>query len=397
MREFRKIPGFNLAVAVFAAGALVVLFTHKLPDGVYSTYATAAKNLANHVDPYPKSEFDFPVGYKYSPLFAVLFYPFQTLPAKLGPFLWRSLNLAAFMAGLGVFLTALYERKGGVAALLDRPYKLVILLTLVFTEMGISLKAGQANPMVCGSMLWALARYSRGRYRAAGIVLAFVSNFKIYPLALALLLLWDFKPQYWKAFFATYVLALFLPVAVLGWAWNQEMALAWHKTLFSDFHTESKLSLMAFLQANFGFDWSAPYRVFIVLNIALLCAGYRYALSALGAGGAKLLYPLVALFILLFNHRTETELFILIDPVYAILFLDILEKRAEGKSAAKEIGFFALGYFFVTLVYTDLTPDRVGELFSAAKSRILGALILYVYFLDAAFREARAKLKRLAS
>lgn len=392
LRELRKISGFTRAILIFTAIMVVMvaslLITHQLPINVYNTYAVAARKLADHVYPYPLDAIEFHVGYKYSALFGVLFYPIQALPFELGRLLWILLNFSVFMVGLGIFLAHGYtSERNTIATLLNKPYKLAILLVLVFNEMSVSIKIGQANSLICGMMLLGLAFYAQGRDLAAGVVLALASNFKIFPLALALLLLWDFRPVYWKSFFGSYILMLFLPALVLGWNWNMEMLIAWHKTLFLDFNTESKLSLMKFLEVNFNFNSSAVYRGFVVLNIILLCVGYRRSFSASRADGLRLLYPLTALFILLFNHRSEIELFVLVSPVYAAMFLSILEKKAEGGNATPETVFLVIGYFLITHLRTDLMPSVVGEVLFHDRSQSLGSLILYLYFAYQAWKK----------
>lgn len=385
LKEWRAIPGFNLALPVYAGIILVMmlslLFTNQLPINVYNTYAVAAKNLMNHVYPYPVEPVEFHIGYKYSPLYGVLFYPIQLFSSEVGRLIWIFINFTTFLAGLGVFLSHCYKsRQNNLAALLDKPYKLVILLLLIFNEMSVSIKIGQANSLVCGLMLMGLAHYAQGKNLSAGILLALASNFKIFPLALALLLLWDFRAAYWKSFLRSYIVMLFLPALVLGWEWNFDMLVAWHKTLLLDFETESKLSLMKFLEINFGFSLSGIYRGFVVLNIILLCIGYRYSFSAGANHGNRILFPLTALFILLFNHRSEIELFVMVTPVYAMMYLNILEMKSAGRDAKAETLFLVLGYFLITHLRTDLVPSKVGEFLFHDRSQSLGSLILYLYY-----------------
>lgn len=399
LQELREIPGLYLALPIYTLIICVMmvslLMTHQLPINVYNTYAVASEKLMAHLYPYPIEKVEFQVGYKYSPLFGVLFYLLRSLPSNWGRILWILINYAVFMGALGVFLTHCYKSKGlTLAKLVDRPYKLVIILLLVFNEMTVSIKIGQANSLVCGLMLLGLTYYAQGRNFTAGVLLALGSNFKIYPLALALLLLWDFRSAYWKSFWGSYILMLFLPAFILGWTWNTDMLIAWHKTLLLDFDSESKLSLMKFLEINFNFNGTVYYRAFVILNIALLCIGYRYSYSATTTTGPRILYPLVALFILLFNHRSEIELFVLICPIYAMMYVNILEQKAEGKNAVLEITFLIIGYFLVTHLRTDLMPNKVGEFLFHDMSQSLGSLVLYLYFAYLAWKTAFSPLKQ---
>lgn len=401
LRELRQTPGFFPIILIFTlvffgssfvhtvtGDGVRVLISYKLEDYSYNTYAVAAKKIFEFVDPYPRKEFDFQYGgYKYSPLFGVLFHPFQYLPLKWGPFLWIVLNFCVFMAALGVFLCHSYRSKDG-SALLRQPGVLVTLLVLIFNETMVSTLSSQANSLVCGLMLLGLVFYSLNRDFEAGLILALASNFKVFPLALALLLLLDFRARYWMAFWGAFVIALVLPAIVLGWSWNMELLSAWHRTLFLDFNTESKLSLMKFLAQNFSFGESRLYKGFIGLNMLLLCAIYRYYCSARTATrNLRYLYSLAALFILLFNHRTEIELFVLASPVYAVMFLDIMEKRNGGENTVWEIFILVTAYFFITIIYLDPVPYAVRDFLFQDKGKMLGVLILYVYFVYRAFTQ----------
>lgn len=386
---WKQIPGFRWLGSMFVIVILVVLFTHSLRFGVYETYKTAAQKILQYQDPYPRNTEAFHSGYKYSPLFAVLFSPFKFLPFPIGSFLWRLLNMTTFLTGLTILLTRIYRNPNSLNRLLVRPWQVLILLLLTYSPFIISLKVAQANSLVCGMILFSLAFYFSGKEVFAGICLALASNFKVFPLAFAMLLLLDFRWKYWCAFWGMTVVSFIIPALFLGWEWNEDLHRLWFRALTTDFDTSDKLSLWKFLQHNFGLYSQNLYRGFVILNVVFICAVYRPAASALKENGLKQLVPLCALFVLLFNHRTETELFVLVNPVYVLLFLKVLEERIQGRKGIKEIVVLIAGHFFITLVHSDIVPDFLTEWVEKFKIRVFGALILYGYFIWEAVKKCQ--------
>jgi len=92
------------------------------------------------------------------------------------------------------------------------------------------------------------------------------------------------------------------------------------------------------------------------------------------------LVPLRNLLILLFNHRTETALLVLINRVHALLFLKILEERSQDRKGLKEIVVLVTGHFFITLAHSDLLRDAATEWLEQSNVSLLGVLIFYGFF-----------------
>lgn len=113
--------------------------------------------------------------YRYSPLIAALFAPAAAVPLAIGDVAWRAVNLIAFLAGL----TAWARQRS-----ID-PAKLAV---LTFPLAIGCLNNGQVNLLLAGSLAAAAAFASRGRWVAAGLVLAFAVQWKLYPVAFALLM-----------------------------------------------------------------------------------------------------------------------------------------------------------------------------------------------------------------
>src|SRR5207237_9491226 len=127
--------------------------------------------------------------YRYSPLVAVCFAPFSLLPDATGAVLWRLLNV-------GVFIVALaWWSESVLPGPLTRRQRVVLFLLVLPLAVG-NLNNGQSNLLVLGLILMAVAALANAggpvtdswRFALAAVCLALASLFKIYPIAIGLLL-----------------------------------------------------------------------------------------------------------------------------------------------------------------------------------------------------------------
>ena len=126
--------------------------------------------------------------FRYSPLIAAFFVPFDLMPPRFGEFLWRSINFAAFIGGLYACC-----KVGLPRALSTREICAVFLLCIPLAAG--SLNNAQSNPLVLGLMLFAIAGAMRKQWTLCAISIAIATCFKLYPIALGLLLVLRFP---WK-------------------------------------------------------------------------------------------------------------------------------------------------------------------------------------------------------
>ena len=126
------------------------------------------------------------MGFVYSPVIAAFFAPFAWMPASLANILWRILNAGLFLGGVAAVLkTNLF------AGIKERNYGIlyILLLPLAIGNIDIS----QANPLVEGLLLFAIAAVHAERWNSAALCVAIATCFKIYPLAVGLLICLDRK------------------------------------------------------------------------------------------------------------------------------------------------------------------------------------------------------------
>lgn len=132
--------------------------------------------------------------FRYSPTMAAFFGPWSLIPSELAEVLWRVLNVGVFVVGLwawcrivGVFRSS--QTSAAPVLVYPRcllPFAFALLVTWPLA-LG-SLNNGQANLLVAGLMLLAVAGFDRGRLGWAAVAIVAATLFKGYPLALGMLL-----------------------------------------------------------------------------------------------------------------------------------------------------------------------------------------------------------------
>ena len=168
------------AVAVWAALLLVLCIRglhNPRRNSVYPIFAGAARNFAAGADLYRAA--DGP--YRYSPLVATLLVPFSLWPDSVGGDFWRLLNASVYLAALAWFCRSV------LPVSLTSSQQAFLYLLIVPLSVG-SLNNAQSNPMVLGLLLAGVAAVASGRWNLASACVALACLFKIYPVAVGLLL-----------------------------------------------------------------------------------------------------------------------------------------------------------------------------------------------------------------
>lgn len=196
-----------LAVSILVAAHLA-RGSHR--NTVFTTYSTAGANWVAGRDLYEGGR-----GFVYSPVTAALFAPFSMLPELMGSILWRLLNAGMFLGGVAWWL------KSGFHHWIPpncRPFVFLLLLPLAIGNVN----NGQVNPLIIGLIMMAIVAARRERWMLAAFCIAIAAYFKIYPLAIGLLLVVVYPKKFsWRlivALISTGALAFVLqrPGYVLG-------------------------------------------------------------------------------------------------------------------------------------------------------------------------------------
>ncbi len=146
-------------------------------NSVYPIFAHAARGWLAGVDLY-RAPGD---PYRYSPLITLLLVPFSVLPDQLGGVFWRLLNGSVYLGALAWWGRVALPRQLTTT-------QLAILFLLVIPLSVGSLNNGQSNALVLGLLLATMAAAASDRWNLASGCLALACLFKVYPLAVGLLL-----------------------------------------------------------------------------------------------------------------------------------------------------------------------------------------------------------------
>jgi hypothetical protein len=190
------------SVLLLALGARAALQPRQ--RSLYPTWTTAGGDWLAGADLY-RSRFDPPLDqFRYSPPVAALLAPWHLLPEHLGAVLWRLLNAGVFLGGFAWWL------KAAAPAPVTARQRGVLFLLLVPLALG-SLNNAQPNPLLIGLLLAGLAAAARRRWFGAGCCIALATAFKVYPLALGLLLLLVYPRRFALPLLAALLLLAALP------------------------------------------------------------------------------------------------------------------------------------------------------------------------------------------
>ena len=301
MDDGRRSKLIPVAVGLWVVAVLVVLVHVWLKPEANTLYkvfrAGGARWLATQ-NRYPKVD-----EYIYSPFAAAFFAPMAMLPDRVGGIVWRLLSVGAFA--------------GAFAAWRPKALAWILLLPLSVGD----IFNGQANPFVIGLLMLAVVACRRERWFLGALCVGVATYFKVYPLAMGLLLVVLYPTQFgWRlvvALVAIFGLSLVLqrPAYVLTQYGN------WVQTLGKD----PRRTLHYF----------GTYRDFWlllrVLRIPISTQGWAVLQAASGAALAVylflvqrrgisaetldfLLLALCTCWMLLFGPATESSTYVILAP-----------------------------------------------------------------------------------
>ena len=167
------------------------------------------------------------MGFVYSPLIAAFFAPFALLPTPIANILWRLINAAALLGGLAALL------RSKVFASIEPQRNGIAYLFMVPLALG-NIDISQANPLVAGLIMLAIAAVYTERWNWAAFCMTIATLFKIYPLAVALLICIISPRRFaWRFFIALFLLSL-LPFLFQNWSYVSQQYHAWIATRIAD-------------------------------------------------------------------------------------------------------------------------------------------------------------------
>jgi hypothetical protein len=220
-RSLSRIAWIAWAVALIA---LVLRFSAGGSHRVYAfnDYMGAGSHWIHGEDLYGNWR-----GFIYSPIVAAFFVPFAILPPVIAYILWLLFNVSVFLGGLAELL------QSRIVSDFDRASTALIYLLLLPCAVG-NLDVGQANPLVVGLLMFAIAAVHGERWNIAALCIALATFFKIYPVAVGMLICVIAPRRFaWRLLLALLVLSV-TPYLFQHWSWVTEQYRVWITTRASD-------------------------------------------------------------------------------------------------------------------------------------------------------------------
>lgn len=149
---------------------------------VYTIFSSSARLWCEQGELYdPYRPHDVRDGYRYHPTVTVLFVPFALMRDDFGGVVWRLFNVAPMFISLSWFVRSLFPD-----TFTSKHYAWLLLVAAPLSLQSVG--NGQANPLVIAAMLGTVAAVKEERWSLACALLSIAFIFKIYPLALGLVL-----------------------------------------------------------------------------------------------------------------------------------------------------------------------------------------------------------------
>jgi hypothetical protein len=374
-----------LSVAVWSLILLAistrVLIAQK-PSSVYPLFASAARRWLDGADLY-RAAGD---PYRYSPLVTAGLVPFSLLPDRLGGVLWRWLNAAVYLGAFGWWARVVLTgpvRRGQLA---------ILFLLLVPLSVG-SLNNGQSNLLVIGLLLAGVAAVAGERWNLASVCVALACLFKLYPVAVGLLLALVYPRRFAGRFAVALVLGLAVPFLLQRPGYVAEQYVGWLEHLRRDDRTVLPLALWYRDLRLLCHVWGMPLSVVGYLSVQLAAAA---AIAGLCLAGRLASWPqsrlltcllnLGCIWMTLFGAATESSTYSLLAPTLAATVL--LAWQAPQPAWLRGVVSASLVLFIATQAAAWF-PDGARR-FHALAIHPLAALLLLVGLLAVEWRRSFA-------
>jgi hypothetical protein len=299
---------------------------------VYPIYAAAARHWLDGDDLYQLLDgYDC---YRYSPLVAVAFVPFGPLPGALGGVLWRLLNAGVYLAALAWWARVALPQPA------SRRQRAVLCLLVLPLSIG-SLNNAQSNALVIGLLLAAMAGTATRRWTLAALCVGLACFFKLYPVAVGLLLAAVYPRRFAPRLAAVLVVGLLLPFTLQRPAYVAGQYAAWAEHLVAyDHHSDQAAvwysDVLLLLRV-----WLVPIsrQEYLFLQVAAGAALAVLCLAARRAGWPPrrllpLLLGLGCCWMTAFGPATESCTYILLAPPLAAALLQAWQQRQPAWAKA---------------------------------------------------------------
>jgi hypothetical protein len=283
------------------------------------------------------------MGFVYSPVVAAFFAPFAYLPVPWANILWRLLNALVLLVGLtAVVKTDLFN------GIKEKHYGLlyILLAPLAIGNIDIS----QANPLVEGLLLLAIAAVYTERWSSAALCVAIATCFKIYPIAVGLLICLIAPRRFsWRMLIAL-LLLLAIPFLFQHWSYVSSQYQAWIRTRTSDDRRQwpvEKLPLDLWFLIHWVLHLPIPAKVYSLIQLGTAGALACFCAVQTWRGWAKKrvltgLFCLVSIWMTLCGPATESYTYLILVPAIILALIQSFDTPQPDRLRALVTAAFAL-------------------------------------------------------
>jgi hypothetical protein len=355
----------RIAVAVWTVVLLAVCIRVSISPrshSVFPIFSTAGVHWRLGQELYYPHFFDPQLDiFRYSPLAAALLAPWSAFSDRAGSVTWRLFNAAFYLVAL------VWWARAVLPICLNRSQ--LALLTLLAVPLSIGcLNNGQSNVLLIGLLLGGTAAVHTGRWNLAAGCMALAVLFKVYPLALALLIALVHPRKFGLRFGVALVLGLGLPLLFQDPGYVARQYAHWWDLLLADNRHERPVSDLCSRDL---------WLIIRLLHFPMSIAGYRCLQLLLAGGVATIclagrltgwpqhqlltrLFSLGVCWMVLCGPATESCTYILLAPVLAWSVLDAMLDRRPLWSRMVPWCSFAL---FGLSQFTSWVPESFRMLF----------------------------------
>jgi hypothetical protein len=363
---------------------------------VYPIFALASEKWLASQDLYLQTKYDV---YRYSPLVAAALVPLGLLPMSMGGVLWRLLGAGVYLAALGWWGRTMMPRPDSSAPDQNTKRKWLAIFFLLVLPLSLdNLNNGQSNVLMIGLVMFGVLACGTERWNVAAMCLAAACLFKIYPLAVAMLLAGVYPRRFPVRFVLMLAVGLVVPFLLQRPGYVAEQYASWVSYLQTDDRQSKVLEL-----------WYRDVRLLSRLCGMPLAAGV-YALIQLAAGGciaavclaarrqgwphrrlAPLLFGLSCCWMTVFGVAAETATYMIMAPIASWLVVEAWRQSRPHWFRGLYLGIYLL---FVLARAAGSYPDyrRYSMVVQPGTS-----LLLFLVLLVTALQQLRAGRRTSAS
>ena len=231
-----------------------------------------------------------------APTFAVLIAPFAILPDIPGLILWNVLNCIVVFLGIWKFPNFSSKAK-------------VLCFWFVVHELLLATQSSQSNALIAGLIILAYHQMEKKNVHWASLLL--VIGFFIKPFVLVAFAMWLFFDKKWQFIAYTIGWGILLALSPLIFvSYDQFIFLykSWLNLLANDHSVSYGLSLMGMLKAVFDLD----AKLYILgIGAVLFCIPMMRIHQYKSLLFRQLFLASILIWIIIFNHRAESQTFII--------------------------------------------------------------------------------------